>query len=356
MTSRREFLAGLVASFGAPKIGWADVGNPRYLAAAKDQTEFAIFGLDQNFAATFRVPLPARGHAGAAHPAQPIVVAFARRPGDFALVIDCSSGHITQRLTPPSGVHFNGHGVFMFDGDLLVTSEQDSETSAGQLGLWDVTSNFTRIGAVPTHGIGPHEILLMPDQITIAVANGGIKTDPNTRAKLNIKTMAPNLSYIGLDAGLIDKVTLDPDLHKNSIRHLAVRDDGLVAVAMQWQGDIAAAAPVVGLHRFGEPLKLLNAELGAEIDMQGYGGSVSFSGDGQNIAVTSPIRGRINVFDDTGTFVGSHIQTDVCGLARDDIGFVTTDGNGNISQLALSGIQTVQRHSVNWDNHIIARF
>ena len=69
------------------------------------------------------------------------------------------------------------------------------------------------------------------------VANGGIDTHPESgRTKLNIATMAPNLAY--LNAGeVIEAVTLPQEMHKNSIRHLAVDNQGQVAFGMQWQGD-----------------------------------------------------------------------------------------------------------------------
>ena len=37
------------------------------------------------------------------------------------------------------------------------------EAGQGVLGIYDVSGGFTRIGEVPTHGVGPHEVLLSPD-------------------------------------------------------------------------------------------------------------------------------------------------------------------------------------------------
>ena len=50
-----------------------------------------------------RTPLPARSHGMAFSPITNHLVAFARRPGTFALVIDCAQGGIVHRLTPPEG-------------------------------------------------------------------------------------------------------------------------------------------------------------------------------------------------------------------------------------------------------------
>ena len=85
----------------------------------------------------FQLPLPGRGHAAAVHPSRPEAIAFARRPGTFALVINCATGEVTHRLTPPDGMQFNGHGAFSLDSALLMTSEVVAESSEGRIGLWE---------------------------------------------------------------------------------------------------------------------------------------------------------------------------------------------------------------------------
>lgn len=237
MTNRRSFLTSLLACGAAPKLGWAAAGSPAYLAAAGEADgSFALYGLAEDGTDTFHVPLAARGHAGAAHPTRAEAVAFARRPGLFALVIDCVTGRLLHQLTPPADRHFNGHGGFALGGAVLFTREQDAATSAGVVGVWDAAAGYVRVGEFPSQGIGPHELLVMPDDRSLAVANGGIATDPTDRTKLNLATMRPNLSYLGFDGALLDQVELDQELWPNSIRHLAVRPDGLVGFAMQWEG------------------------------------------------------------------------------------------------------------------------
>ena len=92
MATRRAFLAGLgaAATVSLPGVSWAAVGNPALLAAGKLGDGYVLHGLDVGGQSLFQLPLPARGHAACAHPARPEAVAFARRPGTFALVIDCT--------------------------------------------------------------------------------------------------------------------------------------------------------------------------------------------------------------------------------------------------------------------------
>lgn len=355
MTTRRGFLAALLAAGTAPRLGWAAVGSPAYLAAARARDgTFALVGLALDGAQTFSVPLPARGHAGAGHPTRAEAVAFARRPGAYALVIDCATGAVLSCLTPPEGRQFNGHGVFAEEGGVLVTSEQDRDTSAGVVGLWDVEAGYLRIGEVASHGIGPHDLRLMPDGKTLVVANGGIATDPTDRTKLNVGTMRPNLSYLGMDGSLLDQVELEPGLWRNSIRHLAVGADGLVGFAMQWEGEPGTATPLLGLHRRGAPAMLAPAPLADELAMQGYAGSIAISGNGEEVAITSPRGGRLHRFSAAGVFLGAISRADVCGLAVFPDGFLASDGLGGL--IAVTGVTARPLAATDhaWDNHLVS--
>lgn len=355
MTSRRGFIAGLLAAGTAPQMGWAFAGSPAYLAAAREPDGgFALFGFHDDGIEVFRIPLPARGHAGAGHPTRAEAVAFARRPGNFALIIDCISGTVRQTLAPPAGRHFNGHGVFAQGGALLFTSEQHQDSSEGVIGVWDTQSGYSRIGELSTHGIGPHELRLMPDQQTLVVANGGIMTDPTDRSKLNIDTMRPNLAYVGFEGTLHEMMELPLELGRNSIRHLAVRGDGLVGFAMQWQGDDGAATPLLGLHRRGSEPVLASAPLADELVMRGYAGSIAFSGDSTEIAITSPRGGRLHRFTEEGVFLGAVSRRDICGLATHPAGMIASDGLGGL--LAIEGVnmRPLARADRAWDNHIVS--
>lgn len=355
MTTRRAFLAALLASGATPHLGWAAAGNPAYLAAARDAAGgFALHGLDGDGQSLFAIPLPARGHAGAGHPARAEAVAFARRPGRFALVINCVSGRVRHRLTPPEGRQFNGHGCYDRAGARLFTAEQMGATSDGRIGVWDVAAGYRRMAEFPTGGIGPHEIRLMPDGATLAIANGGIATDPSDRRKLNIETMRPNLSYLDLSGDPLERVDLPTDLHQNSIRHLALRADGLLAFAMQWEGAEGAAPPLLGLHRRGTDPVLAEAPLAAELAMHGYAGSVAFGGAGHEVAITSPRGGRLHRFSSSGQFLGAVSRADVCGLAPRAKGFLLSDGLGGVLALEGATPRPLSQHRLAWDNHIVA--
>lgn len=344
---RRAFLATLAASL-APRLTWADIGAPTFLAAGKRGEHFFLHGLAASGTSLFQIALPGRGHAAAAHPHLAEAVAFARRPGTFALVIDCATGETRHRLTPPAGVQFNGHGAYSLDGALLMTSEVVAETSEGRIGLWD-TARYTRLTDWPSHGIGPHEIKRLPDG-RLAVANGGIKTDPVDRTKLNIPDMRPNLTLLSEDGALLDQIEL-PDLHQNSIRHLALQGDTL-AFAMQWEGDPDEPVPQLG---FWTPSKAptLCTPPGAEaFTLQGYAGSIAATEN--RILITSPKGGALMLFDASGQHVSTHHRPDLCGAAASSVGFTLTDGQGVVWSASDEGLVPLATDKTKWDNHLVA--
>ncbi|WP_406721170.1 DUF1513 domain-containing protein [Thioclava litoralis] len=352
---RRHFLASLAAAVSVPRLSWADAGSPAFLAAAKSPDgSYAIWGLTAEGAPLFTQPLPGRGHAATAHPDRPEAVAFARRPGTFALVIDCVTGGLVARLTPPEGRQFNGHGAFSGDGARLYTSEVVAEGSAGRIGIWDVARGYVRVGEFASNGIGPHEILRLPGQEVLVVANGGIQTDPSDRTPLNIDTMRPNLSYLSPEGEVLEVVELAPELWQNSIRHLSVRGDGRVAFCMQWQGDLMEPVPLLGLHDRGQKVVLADPLPGEEFAMKGYAGSVAFGQGGREVAITSPRGGMVQAYSAEGEALWSVRRADVCGLGVcKQGGFTATDGAGLVSQITAQGIVPLKRSDVAWDNHLI---
>ncbi len=355
MATRRAFLAGAgaVAAGSLPRLGWAAVGSPALIAAGREgEDTYVLQGLDEAGESLFQLPLPARGHAACAHPTRAEAVGFARRPGTFALVIDCSNGGVVQRLSPPEGNQFNGHGTFSADGAVLMTSEVVAETSEGRVGLWD-TQGYRRIGEWASGGIGPHDMKLLADG-RLAVANGGIRTDPKDRTKLNIGQMRPNLAVLGADGLLVDLMELSPEFWPNSIRHLALAADGTLAFAMQWEGDPAEVVPLLGLWRPGAASRLCAARPEEAALMRGYVGSVAFSGDETRVAITSPKGGAVMVFDAAGEPVVTHRRADLCGLAAArDADFIVTDGQGAVWSCTDAGLGLAARHETQWDNHLI---
>ena len=307
----------------------------------------------------FDLPLPGRGHGAAFRPTAAQCVVFARRPGTFAVVIDIDRGEALRRIDAAAGRHFYGHGAFSPDGRYLFTTENDFKTGRGMVGIRDAEDGYRQIGEFASQGIGPHELVLMPDGGTLAVANGGIRTHPdNDRAMLNLDTMQPSLAYLDLASGrLRDAFGLAPRLHRLSIRHLAVNADGMVAMAMQYEGSKRDRVPLVGVHD-GGAIRLLEAPPEIERRMRHYAGSVAFDQSGRLLAVSCP-RGNLITFWDaaTGALVDQVELADGCGVAPAEApgAFVITGGRGDVVTIEAGQGGRAPMDVAGptaWDNHL----
>lgn len=350
MANRRQVIAGLLATGMMPLPTWADVGGPAFLSAAlRDDGAYVLCGISDAMQVLFQIPLPARGHAAAAHPTQPLAVAFARRPGRFAQVIDCRTGTLVAMLDAPAGRHFYGHGAFSQDGTWLYTTENDYDAGLGRVGVWDASAGFMRAGEFASGGIGPHDIKRLPGSEVLVVANGGIDTHPDSgRTKLNIPTMRSNLAYIA-DGEVVEVAALDAQHQKNSIRHLSVAPDGRVAFGMQWQG-ASPALPLVGVHQRGAAARLTPA---TDRLMQGYIGSITFAANHGQIIATSPRGGLVQRYDaETLTLLDQTALTDACGAAATSDGVIVTTGTGQLVDLQSQRKQHVS--AMQWDNHLVS--
>lgn len=365
---RRTFISalggGVAAAVGIhPGMGWAGQGTVFIGCGADADGQFVAAGLDLGGAIKFEQPLPARGHGAAFCRARFESVVFARRPGTFAAVVEAASGELRHRIEAAPGRHFYGHGAFSADGNTLFAAENDYAAGRGVLGVYDATDRYKRLDEFPSHGVGPHEVRLMPDGLTLAVANGGIRTHPDhDRDKLNLESMAPNLAFVDARSGaLVGQVSLAKTLHKLSIRHIDINRTGHVAMAMQYEGDRRDAVPLAGVYDGGGEIHLLHAPDSNERRLRQYTGSIAFDAAGEVIAVSSP-RGHVVTFWEAGT--GAYLRQieakDTSGVVRTETPgtFLVTGGDGAVRLAdARTGTTTTLRApsgQLLWDNHIIA--
>ncbi len=352
MARRRGVLAGLAAAALAPAASWADAGTPSHLTAALDREgRHLLAGLRPDGTLAFRCPLPARGHAAAAHPTAPEAVAFARRPGRFALVLDCRDGRVLAELTAPEGRHFYGHGAFGADGALLWTTENAVDTGDGRLGLWVRAEGWRRVGDVPSGGIGPHEIIRLATG-GLAVAHGGIRTHPDSgRKKLNLATMRPNLTLLDAAGRVTAVLPVPEEIHHHLLRHIAADARGRIVCGFQWQGDPFAAPPMVGLADPAGRLELLDIPEPENRRVNAYIGSVAISAAGAQIVATAPRGGRALSLTAVDGLRLERLE-DVCGAAALGASTMLTDGLGRVHRLDR-GLTWLATHPLAFDNHLV---
>jgi len=237
---------------------------------------------------------------------------------------------------------------------ILCTTENDIETGKGIIGLWARSGKYHRVCEFYSGGIGPHELKTMPDGQTLVIANGGIKTHPDTgREKLNLDMMRPNLSFVTGDGKINGKIELASDLHKNSIRHLDVAANELIAFGMQWQGSINVRPALVGIAQMNGDVKLLHAPLEQKVLLQNYIGSVAISNDGATIGVTAPKGGKAHFYQTGRGFVSEVKRADICGICENRNSFVTTDGNGGFFKVADAALTLLSHNPRSWGDHLV---
>ncbi len=345
---RRHFLASAGAAFIAslaPGAREALAGAAAVYASAFQSRpgEFGVATLTENGEIVTREPLPVRGHGFACHGTRFVV--FARRPGIYAVAFDRAGGAPVTFSTPPDR-HFFGHGLFSPDGKLLYAAENAFESGDGMIGVYDSTDGYRRIAEFASAGIDPHDMTLLDDGRTLCVANGGILTHPDYgRAKLNLATMQPSIALISLsDGSLIEKHTLPPELSRLSLRHMARDASGRVWIGAQYEGSKSETPPLVAHVRPGDELALLDLPPEQWRMLRNYVGSVSADADGDRIAFTSPKGGAVLIVDaNSAKRVATRTEAQVCGVAANGSGFVTSTESGKFGDAI---------HELAWDNHI----
>lgn len=346
MINRRQFLSVCAGGWGAvlfprtaksatqPLAGW--------LTGFMDgQGRYGVAHIDPALHAKVLFYTPLRLHGIYKHPSRPLIVAPARRPDTEMFVFDLERQNVNV-ISSAEGRHFYGHGVFSADGNLYYTTENAYDEEVGVIGIYDVTQNFTRIGEMPSGGIGPHE--MKRHGKTLVISNGGILTHPHMgRAKLNIDDMQPNLSYLDLETGkIINQHHLPPDLNQLSIRHMDMTADGQVFVGLQDQLKNRRDLPLVWKTHADKLVPLAEPADGWQI-FNGYIGSVRATND--SLCVASPRGGCAYIWDKTPHKID---QKDVCGVAyTQQDSFLLTSGEGVLRTLDGQS----RKHELRFDNH-----
>ncbi len=365
-TSRRGVLAGIAAMVVAAQAAPASAvvpGNsgPRFLSARRHGGRHEAALIDAAARDLAVLALPDRGHSFAIDAAGARAVVFGRQPGFFALVMDLADGRGLGALPLPADRHFFGHGTFSADGTRLYATENDFEAGRGVIGIYDARAGagWRRLGEFGTAGIGPHEVVLLPDARTLCVANGGLLTHPDYgKEPLNRATMRPSLVYLDADSGrVLEQVALGPRLFQLSIRHLALDGNGTVWFACQHEGPAGEQPPLLGRHRRGTAPELFAAPPAIQRSLRNYLGSIAIDADAGLIATTSPVGGSVAFWDAAdGRCAGNLERPDGCGVAALGAGrFLLSDGFGAMMAAGPRGRRQqliTPSGEMSWDNHM----
>lgn len=293
------------------------------------------------------IALPARAHAVVRDPAhRNACFIVARRPGGYLLRVDLTRGAGLARYDADDSCCFAGHAIVDQVRGRVLATEIDTLTGAGHIGVYDATT-LRLLALWPSHGIGPHELLTF-DRGTIAVANGGIITLPETgRIKRNLDTMAPSLALLDARDGQLQTLFTLPE-SRASIRHLALASDGTLGVALQIESE--REMPLLATVRNGT---LRFAEWPAR-PLVRYGAGVAACGDW--FAVPCTRADGVAVWASDGAFIGFVPMRRPSGIVHDarGTGWLVSNEFGEIVRIDARSLQSslVARSSRLWDNHL----
>ncbi|WP_171014163.1 DUF1513 domain-containing protein [Chitinivorax sp. B] len=354
--NRRTFLTAAIALLGAPMLARADTGASRLISPVTRDGRHFLAVANQLDTEPQLIPTPMRGHALLLDPRHPDqILMIARRPGTLAIRVDIGLGKVLNTWEADEDRHFFGHACLSADGRQVFIAENNIDTGQGVISVRD-TASFQVQREFPSYGIGPHEILLMPDGHTLAVANGGISTLPETgRVKLNRGRFDSNLAYLDSRSGKL-LARYPVPIPQLSLRHLALADDGTVAVAMQFEGDRQqAGTPLIAFHRPGEVMRMGTAPQAAWDAMRHYAASIAYDPVSRYFVLSCPIGGQLACWRVDGTFVDILPVPKVSGIAFDAKGAFASNELGQLLRLDLVRRQANMLNNQAgwlWDNHL----
>ncbi|MGZ2382925.1 DUF1513 domain-containing protein [Rhizobium brockwellii] len=308
---------------------------------------FAVATVTERGEIVDQVSLPARAHGMAFSASTGKTVAFARRPGTYAMIFDPWNKSEPVVINSREDRHFYGHGAFSPDGRLLYASENDFDGNRGMIGLYDATDRFTRIGEFETYGIGPHDMTVSDDGRLLIVANGGIETHPDFgRTKLNLGEMQPSLALIDAATGaLVEKHVLPAEWAELSTRHVDLDGAGRIWFACQYEGHRKDLPPLVGHFAKGEDLTFIDLPKETTRRLANYVGAIAVNRSEGLVGITSPKGGASVTIDaKTGKVLAETSLPDAAGIAPARSGFAVSSYEGDFLST---------RSDVAWDQHIV---
>ncbi|MDB6144014.1 MAG: lipoprotein [Pseudomonas sp.] len=360
---RRQALALGSLLLGACTIGgWtlfrARDTSPLLLSARDDaHGQHYAMGYRLDGRQVFATPVSQRCHDIINHPHLPLALFVARRPGTESYLIDLRDGRLLQTVTSGPNRHFYGHAVTHKGGEWLYATENDTtDPGRGLLGVYRfVDQRLVHSGELSTHGIGPHQVAWMPDGETLAVANGGIRTEAESRAEMNLNAMQPSLVLMQRDGTLLSKETLSQPM--NSVRHLAIASDGTVVAGQQFMGDAHESADLLAIKRPGQPFVAFPLGEQQRQAMSQYTASVAVHSDLRLVALTAPRGNRLFIWElDSGKVRLDAPLPDCAGVAAVDGGFVVTSGQGRCRFYDCRQNEPIstalELPGAFWDNHV----
>ncbi|AKT44038.1 DUF1513 domain-containing protein [Chondromyces crocatus] len=307
---------------GATRLGVL-VGGSSYIHARDQRVSFAVDLLDLDRNELRTIPVDFLAHGFTTHPTRPRLAALFEKRGPSACLVDLAEARLLQPLLATTGRAFYGHGAFSPDGTQLYAVEIRTDTHAGLITIRDTTT-LRVLEELPTYGDNPHDCVLLDDEKTLVVTNGG----GDLQSKRD-----PSVTFIDLTSRkLLERIILpDPKINAG---HIAVTSRGDFALVSAPRDGLDEKTALGGLSlrsqkRRPERMKAPSAIVSR---MVGESLSVAIHEPSRVVAATSPHGGLLTFWHlDRKKLLKSFDLESVRGvtLSLDQSTFIVTHGRGS---------------------------
>jgi len=261
------------------------------------------------------------------------------------MAFDYMSGNVVKLMPAGKNRHFYGHGVFSNDGAWLYATEGHSRTSEGVIGVFDVHNNYQKVDEFTGFGLGPHEVIIMPDG-RLVIGVGGVHTDGRT--PMNLNSMSPSLSYLSPTGELLEQAVIADK--KLSIRHLAHDGSEAVLCGQQYRGEPDEYPSLLAMHTKGGAMELLEAEPEEWARFNHYIASIAATDNW--IIATSPRGNCYGIWSKkTKRLVELSALPDASGAVVFGSTFMLSSGSGDVVSQSHPNKKSIMQSGVQWDNH-----
>jgi uncharacterized protein len=228
------------------------------------------------------------------------VVLVTEKHGQGCCEIDLKARTVLRRVKTVAGREFYGHSAFSPDGKLWYCTEANvgDGSYGGVLAVRDAASMELRDEDFPTHGIAPHDCILVDDGDTLIITNGG--------GPIGNPDQPACVSYVDVKTGKARKV-LKFKSEKVNAGHIAISSKGeLVCVSAPREGIGSGSEDFRGAISFYHPARdaFLTADDPIRAKMHGETLSVAFDEKTRVVAATNPSGHLVTFWDfDTGKLI-----------------------------------------------------
>ena len=364
MITRRSFLKGSVAfslSGISDFLNASEISNrqnlPFLISSGRSldgKNKMLLYHLTNKDLLTFN--LPKRGHGTTYSNQTSSFVLFDRSPGEYFLFNSLRriSNKIIKVLAP-EGIHFYGHGAFSNCGKKIFVTANDLTTLEGRILVYEVTDQIKLIDNISSYGIGPHEIVRIDGTDLFWVANGGLKTHPDTQGSiLNFDSIQSSLTLLNDKGDLIKSYQIPG--HYQSGRHLSSKSDQIIIANQDKDFMPGVNRPIA---HYVDNDQLLDLEVSSELysKTKGYGASVCLDNKKKFAVITCPKGDLILLWDWIyHQMIHTFKAIDPAGVCFDTISncFFITCGNGDILKLKADSKELTLFDTLDyqWDNHV----